>query len=150
MYSPETDRCYLLPIEAVGDRSLVHLRLRPTANNQQVAIKYAAHYELGAIAQLGERRAGSAKAGGSNPPSSTPADETPTVVGAHEFRNRFGWYMERAATGESIVITRRGKPHLRLAAARSGRPTTKNPSAGGLPRVQDGHHKGEGPPQLDS
>ena len=32
------------------------------------------------------------------------------MVGAHEFRNRFGWYMERAAAGESFVITRRGKP----------------------------------------
>jgi len=38
------------------------------------------------------------------------------VVGAHEFRNRFGWYMERAAAGEAILVTRRGKPHLRLSA----------------------------------
>ena len=43
-------------------------------------------------------------------------DDAPTVVGAHEFRNRFGWYMERAAAGEEIVVTRRGKPHLRLSA----------------------------------
>jgi prevent-host-death family protein len=35
-------------------------------------------------------------------------------VGAHEFRNHFGWYMERAATGEEILIKRRGKPHARL------------------------------------
>jgi prevent-host-death family protein len=39
------------------------------------------------------------------------------VIGAHEFRNRFGWYMERAAAGEPILITRRGKPHLRLPSA---------------------------------
>jgi prevent-host-death family protein len=38
------------------------------------------------------------------------------VVGAHEFRNRFGWYMQRAAAGEEILVTRRGKPSLRLAA----------------------------------
>ena len=38
------------------------------------------------------------------------------MVGAHEFRNRFGWYMERAAAGEEILVTRRGKPKLRLSA----------------------------------
>jgi len=38
------------------------------------------------------------------------------VVGAHEFRNRFGWYMERAAVGEEILVTRRGRPQLRLSA----------------------------------
>jgi prevent-host-death family protein len=31
-------------------------------------------------------------------------------VGAHEFRNRFGFYMERAAGGEQILIRRRGRP----------------------------------------
>ena len=35
-------------------------------------------------------------------------------MGAHEYRNRFGWYMERAAAGESFLITRRGKPYARL------------------------------------
>jgi prevent-host-death family protein len=35
-------------------------------------------------------------------------------VGAHEFRNHFGWYMERAHAGEEILIKRRGKPHARL------------------------------------
>jgi prevent-host-death family protein len=35
-------------------------------------------------------------------------------VGAHEFRNHFGYYMERAAAGEEILINRRGKPHARL------------------------------------
>ena len=38
------------------------------------------------------------------------------MVGAHEFRNRFGWYMERAAAGESIVVTHRGRPQIRLSA----------------------------------
>ncbi|HKP90443.1 MAG TPA: type II toxin-antitoxin system prevent-host-death family antitoxin [Thermoleophilaceae bacterium] len=58
-----------------------------------------------------------AEARGSNPLSSTPSDDSPTVIGAHEFRNRFGWYMERAAAGEPILITRRGKTHLRLTPA---------------------------------
>jgi prevent-host-death family protein len=40
-------------------------------------------------------------------------------VGAHEFRNRFGWYMERAAAGEEFLVTRRGKPYVRLVPVRS-------------------------------
>jgi prevent-host-death family protein len=35
-------------------------------------------------------------------------------VGAHDFRNRFGWYMERSAAGEQFLVTRRGKPYVRL------------------------------------
>jgi hypothetical protein len=70
-YSRDTGRCYFMPIADVAGRYVVHLRLEPTANNQRVAIKYAADYEFGAIAQLGERRAGSAKVAGSSPASST-------------------------------------------------------------------------------
>ena len=29
---------------------------------------------------------------------------------AHQFRNHFGYYMERAADGTEILISRRGKP----------------------------------------
>ena len=73
VYCPDTSRCYFLPIDEVASRHAVHLRLVRAANNQEVAIKYAASYEFaGAIAQLGERSAGSRKVGGSNPPSSTP------------------------------------------------------------------------------
>jgi prevent-host-death family protein len=35
-------------------------------------------------------------------------------VGAHQFRNHFGWYMQRAHAGEEILITRRGRPYARL------------------------------------
>jgi PD-(D/E)XK endonuclease len=70
-YSPETGGCYLVPIADIAGQHVMHLRLQPTANNQEIAVRYAAPYEFGAIAQLGERRAGSAKAGGSSPPSST-------------------------------------------------------------------------------
>jgi PD-(D/E)XK endonuclease len=70
-YSPDTGRCYLMPIEDVGSRWVVHLRLQPAADNQEVAIMYARQYELGAIAQLGERRHGMAEVEGSSPSSST-------------------------------------------------------------------------------
>jgi prevent-host-death family protein len=53
---------------------------------------------------------------GSSPLSST--NEVRSFdVGAHEFRNRFGWYMERAAAGEEIRVSRRGRPYVRLLAA---------------------------------
>ena len=71
VYCLEIDRCYLIPIEVVAGQSCIHLRLAASRNNQKMSIHWAAHYELGAIAQLGERSAGSRKVGGSNPPSST-------------------------------------------------------------------------------
>ena len=70
-YCPDLDSCYLIPVRDVAGRQLIHLRLTPASNNQEVAIRYAASYEMrGAIAQLGERRAGSAKVVGSSPTSS--------------------------------------------------------------------------------
>jgi len=36
------------------------------------------------------------------------------VVGAHEFRNHFGLYLEKAAGGGEILIERRGRPCARL------------------------------------
>ena len=53
---------------------------------------------------------------GSSPTSSTPEDSA-TVIGAHEFRERFGWWIERAAAGERIEVTRHGKPFVRVLAA---------------------------------
>jgi hypothetical protein len=70
-YCADIDACFLIPIEDVAGQAVAHLRLSPAANGQEAAIRYAATYEFhGAIAQLGERRAGSAKVGGSSPPGS--------------------------------------------------------------------------------
>jgi prevent-host-death family protein len=38
-------------------------------------------------------------------------------VNAHEFRNRFGWYLERAAAGEVFQVTRHGKPFVKVSPA---------------------------------
>jgi prevent-host-death family protein len=119
VYCPELKRCYAVPITDFGESGSLYLRLSPPRNGQRAGLHFAREYELGAIAQLGERSPGRRKVGGSNPPSSTPQadDSNPSTVGAHEFRNRFGWYMERASAGEDILVTRRGKPHLRLTTA---------------------------------
>jgi hypothetical protein len=60
IYCAELDRCYLVPITVVAGRKGLYLRLAPSRNNQETGVNWATSYELGAIAQLGERRAGSA------------------------------------------------------------------------------------------
>ena len=71
VYCHDLKRCYYLPIEAVAGRSGIHLRVGPAANNQEAAINFAADYDFGAIAQLGERVTGSHEVAGSSPASST-------------------------------------------------------------------------------
>ena len=56
--------------------------------------------------------------GGSSPPAPLSAPDPGALsVGANEFRNRFGWYMERAAAGEEFHVERRGRPYVRLTGA---------------------------------
>jgi prevent-host-death family protein len=114
----ELDRNYLIPIEQVDGQGAIQLRLRPPRNRQRASVHFASDHRLsGAIAQLGERLTGSQEVGGSSPPGSTgsPQPSQAVVVGAHQFRNHFGWYMERACVGEEILITRHGRPFARLA-----------------------------------
>jgi prevent-host-death family protein len=110
---------YLLPVELFAGRSTVYLRLGPARNNQRASVHFAARYAFpGAVAQLAERLAGSEEARGSNPLSSTADVSAPSeTVGAHEFRNRFGLYLERAAAGAEISISHRGRPYARLVPA---------------------------------
>jgi ribosomal protein L36 len=67
----QTCECYFIPIAEIDGQGYLHLRLAPARNNQELLVHWAAHYRLGAIAQLGERVTGSHEVGGSNPPSST-------------------------------------------------------------------------------
>jgi prevent-host-death family protein len=115
IYCGELDRAYLLPATEMADRREVRLRLTATRNGQSACVNLAANFEFpGAIAQLGERLAGSQKVAGSSPASSIATDCTPTVVGCNPFRDRFGEWIERVGAGEEVIVTRRGKPLLRL------------------------------------
>ena len=116
-YSPELDRCFAVRVGDFGASGHLTLRVSPPRNGQRAGLHSAEQYSLGAIAQLEERRHGMAEVVGSSPTSSTPAGalEAPVSVGAHEFRNRFGWYMERAAAGEELLVTHRGRPRIRVA-----------------------------------
>lgn len=102
----------------VAGKHALSLRTSAARNNQRAAINFAAEYELGAVAQLAERRYGIPEAEGSSPSSSTPELDASAPasegVGAHEFRNHFGYYMELANGGREILIRRRGKPYARL------------------------------------
>jgi prevent-host-death family protein len=114
-YCQDLERCFWLPIEEFAGRTSAQLRLSPPRNGQRAGLLWAEHYAFGAIAQLGERRRGTAEVGGSNPPSSTStAEALVETIGAHEFREHFGWYFERASRGARFLITRRGKPYAKL------------------------------------
>lgn len=121
IYCGELDECFLIPIDAIAGQWSVQLRLKPPRNGQRAALHFAEQYRLGAVAQLAERCRGTAEVGGSNPPSSTNWEASSEVrseeVGAHKFRNHFGYYMERAAAGTDILIRRHGKPYARLGSA---------------------------------
>jgi prevent-host-death family protein len=116
-YCHDLDECYFLPSSVVAGKFQLHLRCGPARNSQRAALNWAADYRLsGAIAQLGERRRGTAEAVGSSPTSST-SDSTavaPITIGAHEFRERFGYWMDRGASGDEIVVTRHGRPSVHL------------------------------------
>jgi hypothetical protein len=60
----------VVPIAEIASRHTFHLRLTPARNNQLLGVHFAAEYRLGAVAQLGERLAGSQKVRGSSPLSS--------------------------------------------------------------------------------
>ena len=125
-YCHDLHKCFLLPIAEFAGRRSVHLRLGQARNNQRAALHFAARYEFpGAVAQLAERFAGSEEARGSNPLSSIGESLPPPTetIGAHQFRNRFGFYLEQAARGTEILISNRGRPCARLV------PAVLNPAA---------------------
>jgi prevent-host-death family protein len=89
-------------------------------NGQRACINLEVDFRLpGAIAQLGEHLRGTQGVAGSSPASST---STAVDVGCHEFRNHFGYYVERAAAGDEVRISRRGRPYARLVPAEPVRP----------------------------
>jgi prevent-host-death family protein len=114
VYCGELDRCYLLPSSLVAGRRGIQLRLTPPKNGQRACLNLAVDFEFpGAIAQLEERLRGTQEAAGSSPASSTPSREV-LSVGANQFRNHFGYYLEKAGEGHEVLVSRRGRPYVRL------------------------------------
>ncbi len=60
---------------------------------------------------------GSHEVRGSSPLSSTPsAPAEPTSVGVNAFRDKLGQWIDRVAAGEEVILTRHGRPRIRLTA----------------------------------
>lgn len=121
VYADRTSSCYLLPIEFVGDRHAIQLRVSPANNNQRGGVVWADDHEfskidweaLGAVAQMA-RASGWQPEGRGFDSHQLHSPDPGETIGIDELRNRLGWYAERASRGEMINVTRRGKPYARL------------------------------------
>jgi antitoxin (DNA-binding transcriptional repressor) of toxin-antitoxin stability system len=73
---------------------------------------------------------------GSSPTSSTSQIHEPITIGSEDFRDRMGEWMHRVAAGEEILVTYRGRAHVRVspaepiaaACARTPPPPTPGPA----------------------
>jgi hypothetical protein len=114
-YCEDLERCFLLPVSLTAGTMQIQLRLTPARNGQQACINLADDFDfVGAIAQLGERRHGMAEVVGSSPTSSTSSADGPTTVGSNPFRDKLGYWLERVAEGQELIVTFRGKPRVLL------------------------------------
>ncbi len=127
VYCGELDRAFLLPASRFAGMHAIHLRLTPPRNGQRACINLADDFDFnGAVAQLARatrwQRVGQ---GFESPQLHSPTG--PITIGSHLFRNRLGEWMERAAAGEEILVTYRGRPRVRLS------PTAARPASVRVP-----------------
>ena len=117
-YCGENDTCWLVPISKLEGASQFHIRLEPARNGQRAAINSATEYEFdGAVAQLA--RAFGWQPEGRGFESLQLHDQDPGMqeVGAQAFGAYPSRYLQRAAAGESFLVTRRGRPMARVISA---------------------------------
>lgn len=139
-YCEELDTCYLIPIGRVEGMCAIHLRLTPARNNQQAAVNYAREYEFrGAVAQLARAIGWQPVGRGFESHQLHLPDPEVETVGAEQFGYAYARFLERAAAGESFLVTRRGRPMARISPAE---PPCGNPDPAALnavePRVNGG------------
>lgn len=124
-YCQALHQCYLLPAEMVVGRYAVQLRTAPPRNNQQAAINFAKDYELGAVAQgksdaLAARRSwvrippAPLSRANLKFPDRNKFEHLEATVGMDGFYAKLAQYVRRAETGETVQITRWGKPVAKL------------------------------------
>jgi prevent-host-death family protein len=115
VYCGDLDRCYLLPHELAVGRSGIWLRLTPPKNAQRASVNLASQFEFqGAVAQLDRATRWQRVGQGFESPQLHSAPAEMLQVGAHEFRNHFGYYLEKAGEGHDVLVSRRGRPYVRL------------------------------------
>jgi antitoxin (DNA-binding transcriptional repressor) of toxin-antitoxin stability system len=97
----------------------VSLRLTRSRNGQRSCINLADDFTFdGAVAQLARASRWQREGQGFESPqlhSNSPA--APVTVGADACRIAFGYWLDRVAAGQDAVVTRRGRPMIRLTAA---------------------------------
>jgi hypothetical protein len=123
VYCGDLDRAFLIPASQVADRQHIHLRLKPCRNGQRACINLADDFTFdGAVAQLARARHWQCRGRGFESPQlhSPESPATPVAVSAESCRVRFGYWIERVHAGEDALVTRRGKPMVRLTAAAPG------------------------------
>jgi prevent-host-death family protein len=118
-YCAALECCFLLPADVCSERRSIRLRMTPPRNRQLACINLADQYQFaGAVAQLGERVTGSHEVRGSSPLSSTPSTPAErTSVGVNPFRDKLCQWIDRVAAGEEVIVTRHGRPRIRLSPA---------------------------------
>jgi prevent-host-death family protein len=140
VYCGELDRSFLIPAAEAAGRQHLSLRLTPCRNGQQACINLADDFTFdGAVAQLARARRWQRRGQGFESPQlhSNPKDSVASIS-AESCRVSFGYWLDRVAAGDEVVVTRRGKPIARLtAAAPAVRPATAAvpPPLLGQPRV---------------
>ena len=106
------------PVDRVAGAHELCLRLTPPGNGQRACITLADEFDFeGAVAQLARASGWQPEGQGFESPQlhSSPVGAIP--VGSNIFRNHFGYWLERAAAGEEILVTYREKPRVRLGPA---------------------------------
>ena len=118
VYCGELDRAFLLPAWRLVGQGQVHLRLTPPRNGQRACITLADDFDFdGAVAQLARASGWQPEGQGFESPQLHSSVGRAITIGSHAFRNRFGDWMDRAAAGDEVVVTRHGTPVVRLSAA---------------------------------
>jgi antitoxin (DNA-binding transcriptional repressor) of toxin-antitoxin stability system len=119
VYCGDIDQCFLLPAHVFANKTVVYLRLTAARNGQRACINLADDFTFaGAVAQLARASRWQREGQGFESPQLHVHPQAGTVrVGADACRVAFGYWLDRVSTGEDIVVTRRGKPMIRLSAA---------------------------------
>ena len=118
VYCGDLDRCFLLPAAGFAGNAVIHLRLTPPRNGQQSCINLADDFTFdGAVAQLARatrwQRVGQ---GFESPQLHSDPQAAAVAIGADTCRVAFGYWLDRVVAGEEVIVTRRGRPMIRLTA----------------------------------
>lgn len=122
VYCGELDRCFLLPARPLANKTTLYLRLTAARNGQRACINLADDFTFGgAVAQLARASRWQREGQGFESPQlhsfNSNSQNAAVTIGADSCRVSFGCWLDRVARGEDIVVTRRGKPMIRLSAA---------------------------------